>query len=51
VITMTFQTPVPLRPDVNAMRTIERRSFMRAATAALVGHRDREAELDGYGVS
>jgi hypothetical protein len=48
---MTFQTPVPWGPDVNAMRTIERRSFMRAATAALVGRRDREAEVDGYGIS
>jgi hypothetical protein len=33
------------------MGTIERRSFMRAATAALVGHRDREAEMDGYDIS
>jgi hypothetical protein len=27
---MTVQSPVPLRPDVNAMRALERRRFMRA---------------------
>ena len=39
---MTVQSPVPLRPDVNAMRAVERRSFMRAAAATFIGHRDRE---------
>jgi hypothetical protein len=39
---MSVQSPVPLQPDVNAMRAFERRSFMRAAAAAFIGHRDRE---------
>jgi hypothetical protein len=27
------------------------RSFIRAAAAAFIGHRDREAEVDGYDIS
>jgi hypothetical protein len=43
--------PVPLRPDPGAMRAVERRSFTRAAAATFIGHRDREAEVDGYDIS
>jgi hypothetical protein len=39
---MTVQSPVPLRPDVNAMRAVERRNFMCAAASAFIGHRERE---------
>ena len=39
---MTAQTPIPLRADPAALRQAERRSFMRAAAAAFIGHRDRE---------
>ena len=38
---MSAQQPIPLRPDVGAMRAVERRTFMRAAAAAYIGHRDR----------
>jgi hypothetical protein len=38
---MTAQQPIPLRADPAAMAHAERRSFMRAAAAAFVGHRDR----------
>jgi hypothetical protein len=34
--------PIRLRPAAGALRQAERRSFMRAAAAAFVGHRDRE---------
>lgn len=51
VISMTAQTPIPLRADPAALRQAERRSFMRAAAAAFIGHRDREAEVDGYDMS
>jgi hypothetical protein len=37
-----MNAPIPLRPDAGAMRQAERRSFMRAAAAAFIGHRDRE---------
>ena len=39
---MTAQTPIPLRADPAALRQAERRSFMRAAAAAFIAHRDRE---------
>jgi hypothetical protein len=37
-----MNAPIPLRPDAGAPRQAERRSFMRAAAVAFVGHRDRE---------
>jgi hypothetical protein len=40
-----MNAPIPLRPDPGAMRQAERRSFMRAAAAAFIGHRDREDSL------
>jgi hypothetical protein len=39
---MTAQQPISLRADPAALRQAERCSFMRAAAAAFVGHRDRE---------
>jgi hypothetical protein len=38
--------PIPLRPDPGALRQAERRSFMRAAAAAVIGHRDRQNPVD-----
>jgi hypothetical protein len=37
-----MNAPIRLRPDAGARRQAERRSFMRAAAAAFIGHRDRE---------
>jgi hypothetical protein len=39
---VAVNTPIPLRADPGALRQAERRSFMRAAAATFIGHRDRE---------
>jgi len=35
---VTMNSPIPLRPDPGALAHADRRSFMRAAAAAFVGH-------------
>ena len=39
---MTAQRPIPLRPDASAMARAERRSFVRACTALVVGSKQNE---------